>query len=393
MHTNEIKNISVVGAGYVGTSIAVMLGQKLNVKLIDTNQEKIEKINSGISPIRDSYIENYLKNHNLSLEASDDLTNDINNSQLIILCLPTDFNEINNSFDTTIIENVLDEIFSLNFKGICLIKSTVPIGFTMKMKKKYNSEKIYFSPEFLREGHALFDNLHPSRIIIGGIDKDAISLGKLIHEFALSDASIINMTSDEAEAVKLFSNTYLATRIAYFNELDTFCMQNNLDSKNVINGICLDPRIGNDYNNPSFGYGGYCLPKDSRQLNSQVDTSHNQIISASIRSNAARINKICEEILKISVNKVGLYRLIMKQGSDNFRESSSVKILEKLKSSNLSIQVYEPNIKEKEIYNIPIISDLDHFKKSSELIVSNRLDNDLLDVTHKVFTRDLFSIN
>lgn len=390
---DNISNIAVVGAGYVGTSIAVMLSQSLSVKLIDIDEEKIKKLNSKISPIEDKYIQEYLDNKILDLSASNNLFQNINNFQLIIICLPTNFVESKKSFDTTLIEQVLQKIYEFGFKGACLIKSTVPIGFTQKMNKANNTNNIYFSPEFLREGQALKDNLYPSRIIIGGEDNGTQMLGSLLRRFSLNNPSILYMSSNEAESVKLFSNTYLATRIAFFNELDTFCMQNNLDSKNVIDGICLDPRIGNEYNNPSFGYGGYCLPKDTKQLHSQLDFDHNQLVEASIKSNESRIKIISETILNMELNHIGIYRITMKQGSDNHRESSMIKIIDRLRSRNIEIRIFEPSISSNEIFGLPIEHDLNSFISFSQIIIANRLDDSLKHVSKKVFTRDIFNIN
>ena len=386
--------ITVVGLGYVGTSLCALLAYKYQIVAIDIDQKKIDQINSRISPIKDNEISKYLKNKKLKLKGTLNKLEAYKDSEYVIICAPTNFSNAKKEFDTKIIEKIIKEILSLNKNTTIIIKSTVPIGFTNRMRLKFNNQNIFFSPEFLREGKALYDNLFPSRIIIGGKNKFAKNFVKIIKSCAkIKNIKAIYTGSLEAEAVKLFVNSYLALRVAFFNELDSFSEKNNLNSEDIIKGISLDKRVGDYYNNPSFGYGGYCLPKDTKQLKSNLAGSPNEIITAIINSNKKRKSFISKNIVKLKFKRVGIYRLIMKSKSDNFRESSIISIIKKLKKNKIKLSIYEPMIKDDKIFGVKIVKNLKSFKSNCDLIVANRVDKSLKDSASKVYTRDIFRNN
>ena len=384
-----------MGAGYVGISIAILISQKYNVNLYDIDTEKLNLISNKKSPIKDNDVENYLRSKELLLNVIKDKQLAIHKADYVIIATPTNYDSKEGIFDTSSVENVIAEICEENPKTNIIIKSTVPLGFTKKMRLRFGKENIYFSPEFLREGTALYDNLFPSRIIVGGDDKQSKKFANILFECSkteLKNTQILLMESSEAEAVKLFSNTYLAMRVSFFNELDTLSEINNLSSLNIINGVCSDSRIGNFYNNPSFGYGGYCLPKDTKQLLSNFSQIPNNIIRAIIDSNETRKNYITQNIIKKKPKSVGVYRLTMKSGSDNFRESAVFGIINKLKDNNIRTYVYEPELKEN-LKNIIQVNELEDFIKKSDIIIANRMTKELDHVKRKVYTRDLFREN
>lgn len=392
---NDFKNIGVIGLGYVGASLAVLLSKKNKVIAHDIDKTKVELLRNKFSPIKDDEITNFLTKESLDLVATLSLEDAVIKSHTVILALPTNFCDKSNSFDTTIIEELIPRILKINNDVLIAIKSTVPIGFTSKMVKKYSSKKIIFSPEFLREGSALYDNLYPSRIIVGGDSKlSEFFLNIMKSSAAKKEVDTLLMSSDEAEAVKLFSNTYLAMRVAYFNELDNFALSKDLDTKKIIDGMSKDPRIGNFYNNPSFGYGGYCLPKDTRQLLSNFDNVDQSLIESIIESNKIRKEVLIQDIIKKSPKIVGIYRLQMKSGSDNFRFSSIHDIMKGISEANIDIVIFEPTIKDNLFLNYKIENRLEVFKDMSSLIVANRNDsNDLNDVMSKLYTRDVYKNN
>ncbi len=384
--------IAVVGIGYVGLSLAILLSQKNEVVAYDINKDKVDKINSRISPINDNYIIKYLNKKRLKLTATDDYSEAFRNADYIIICTPTNYNETYNSFDTSSIEDTIYKIKKINKHSIIVIRSTVPIGYTESLNRKEKKLKIIFSPEFLREGYALYDNLYPTRIIVGDDSNEARIFANLLYKAALKkDIPILYMNSVEAESVKLFANTYLALRIAYFNELDTYANQKKLNVKNIINGVCLDPRIGNYYNNPSFGYGGYCLPKDSKQLLQNYGNIPEKIIKAVVESNITRKKYIVSVIKKKKPKIVGIYRLIMKQNSDNFRDSSIQDIIKYLVNNNIKTIIYEPSVKTKKFLNCEVVNIFNDFVETSEIIVANRLDNKIMKFENKVFSRDIYN--
>lgn len=387
---NNMYSFSVIGAGYVGMSFAALVSEHYSTKLIDISEEKIRLIKNGISPIKDEEIERYLKEKNLFLNASINLEKSIEDGDFVILAAPTNYNEETKSFDTSILEEIIHKVIDLNRNNLIVIKSTIPVGFTLSMQKKFNTENIIHSPEFLREGSALMDNLYPSRIVIGSKSNRAKLFGKIIKNTSLKkNTELVYMDSTSAECVKLFSNTYLAMRVAFFNELDTYALSNNLDSKSIINGVSLDDRIGNFYNNPSFGYGGYCLPKDTKQLLANYQDIPQKLISAIVESNDTRKDFISEHILKKNINVVGIYRLIMKSGSDNFRESAILGVISRLIERNVEVIIYEPNILNDFYEGVRVIRDLKKFKFESELIIANRTSDEIVDVSEKIFSRDL----
>ena len=385
-------NITVVGTGYVGLANAILLSQNNEVIALDVNKEKVEKINNKQSPIADKEIEDFLLNKKLNLIATTDKKVAYKNPDYTIIATPTDYDTEKNFFNTSTVESVIKELNAECPQTNIIIKSTIPVGFTERMKKEYPNLNIIFSPEFLREGKALYDNLYPSRIIVGDTTESAKIFANLLKESAYKkDIPTLFMKPTEAEAVKLFANTYLALRVAYFNELDTYAEMRNLDTKSIIEGVCLDPRIGNHYNNPSFGYGGYCLPKDTKQLKANFKDVPENLISAIVESNDTRKSHIANSIMEKNPNTIGIYRLTMKAGSDNFRASAIQDIVQKLIDNNINVIIYEPTLNETDYNGIKIENNLATFKNTSDVIIANRLEEALNDVTEKVYTRDIYS--
>ena len=389
--------IAIAGTGYVGLSLAVLLSEKHEVMALDVVPEKVEMINNRMSPIRDKYIEEFMFETKkgervMNLTATLDYKEAFKNANFVIISTPTNYDDERNFFDTSSVEDIIQKVISTGDKNITIIiKSTIPVGFTEKVRKKYDFKNIFFSPEFLRVGNALYDNLHPSRIIVGGVTDKAKEFANLLKEASKDeDTEVLLMQNTEAEAVKLFANTYLALRVAYFNELDTYARVKNLNTKNIIRGVCLDPRIGTHYNNPSFGYGGYCLPKDTKQLLANYRDVPQNLIESIVRSNKTRKQFIAKEIIRLNPEVIGVYRLIMKYGSDNFRSSAIQDIINIFKEYNKTVVIYEPTLKEQEFNGCRIVNDLNEFKNMSSVIIANRFNPEISDVSDKIYTRDLF---
>tara|TARA_Y100001935_G_C17309990_1_gene515149 strand:- start:2983 stop:4149 length:1167 start_codon:yes stop_codon:yes gene_type:complete len=386
--------ITIVGAGYVGMANAMLLSKDHQVTIHDVNSQKIRLIEDRISPINDTEIQNFLSNQDIKFSTTLSVKEAYHGADFVIIATPTDYDSVNNYFDTASVEEAIKDVLTLNSKAVIVVRSTVPVGFTEKMKKSLNTENIVFIPEFLREGSALYDNLYPSRLIIGeNSDRARMLAGIFVDASFKKDLDVLFVNSTEAESIKLFSNTYLAMRVSFFNELDSYAEVHNLDTRSIIKGVCLDPRIGDHYNNPSFGYGGYCLPKDTKQLKANYADVPNSLITAIVEANSTRKDFIADTIVKMKPRVVGIHRLIMKTGSDNYKSSSIQGIMKRIKAKGIEVVIFEPELKVNSFFNNRVIRDLEEFKKESDLIVANRLSEDLSDVKAKVYTRDLFNGN
>jgi nucleotide sugar dehydrogenase len=389
--------IAIAGTGYVGLSLATLLSEKHEVVALDIVPEKVDMINNRISPIQDKYIEEFMLQakkgeREMNLKATLDYKEAFMGAKFVIISTPTNYDDERNFFDTSSVEDIIQKVVDMNNNDITIvIKSTIPVGFTEKVRKKYNFKNIFFSPEFLREGNALYDNLHPSRIIVGDTTEQAKEFANLLKDASEDeDTEVLLMQNTEAEAVKLFANTFLALRVAYFNELDTYARVKNLNTKNIIRGVCLDPRIGTHYNNPSFGYGGYCLPKDTKQLLANYRDIPQNLIESIVKSNKTRKQFIAKEIIRLNPEVIGVYRLTMKHGSDNFRSSAIQDIINIFKEYNKTVVIYEPTLNEQDFNGCRVVNDLNEFKNTSSVIIANRFNSELSDVSNKVYTRDLF---
>ena len=386
--------IVVFGAGYVGLSLSILLSQNNEVVLVDVIPDKVNQVNKGISPIKDTEISKYLKEKRLNLKATLQMEEAVKDADFVIIATPTNYDEKKNYFDTTSVSSVIQRIVVLNPSAMMIIKSTIPVGYVLELRNTFKTNNILFSPEFLREGKALYDNLYPSRIIVGDTTTKAKEFADLLLEGSLDkNVPVLLMNPTEAEAVKLFANTYLAMRVTFFNELDTYAEIRGLDTKSIIDGVSLDPRIGTHYNNPSFGYGGYCLPKDTKQLLANYDSVPNNLIQAIVDGNRTRKDHIANMILERKPKVVGIFRLTMKKGSDNFRQSSIQGIMKRLKAKGVEVIIYEPALLEESFFNSKVIRSLDEFKKKSDIIVTNRMEDELMDVIEKIYTRDIFNQN
>ena len=384
--------ICVVGTGYVGMSLATLLSQSNEVISLDINKERIKKINNKISPVIDSEIESFFKNKLLTLEATESKKFAYKDAEFIIIATPTDYDPVLNFFNTSTVESVIEEILEINTNCLIIIKSTVPVGFTKSMREKFSFNNIIFSPEFLREGKSLYDNLYPSRIVVGGDSDKAKQFAKLLQDNALKkNIKTFFLESSEAEAVKLFANTYLAMRVSFFNELDSYSISKKLNTIDIIEGVCADTRIGNFYNNPSFGYGGYCLPKDTKQLLSNFSDTPQNLMEAVVKSNSTRKDFIADDIISLKPKVVGIFRLAMKEGSDNFRSSAIQGVMKRIRNKGIEVVIYEPGFSESYFYESEVINDLNDFKNKSDVIIANRITDQLNDVMKKIYTRDLFN--